>query len=81
MESKGKFIGEVGRSCVNQRSLEVWVLKTWLNLMRPCLQNRCGGYYMIKILCFIRCLKPNTSLLERCLMPKSLPDHMLGIVY
>ena len=57
-----KFIGEVGRSCVDQRSLEVWVLKAWSNLMRPCLQNRCGGYYMIKILYFIRCLKPKFSI-------------------
>ena len=81
MESKGKFIGEVGRSCANQRSLEGWVLKTWSNLMRPCLQSRCGGYCTIKTLCFIRCLKLNTSLLERCLMPKSLSDHVPDRVY
>ena len=81
MESKGKFIGKVRRSYANQRSLKGWVLKTWSNLMRPCLQSRCGGYYMIKTLCFIRYLKLNTSLLERCLMPKSRPDHTLGRVY
>ena len=81
MENKGKFIEKIGRSCVSQRILEVWDSKIWSNLMRPCLQNRCEGYYMIRILYFTRCLKPNIFLMERCLMPKCLPDHMPGRVY
>ena len=81
MESKGKSTREIGRSCVNQRTKVAWDSKICSNLMRQCLTNRCGGYYMIRILCSTGCSKKNISLMERCLMQKRLSVHMHGRVY
>ena len=34
----------------------VWVLKVCVSSMRPCLLNKCEGWFMISTPCFTRCL-------------------------
>lgn len=57
--SVGKYIGRNGRCYANPKKRAAWVLNIYACSMRPCSQNKCGGWFMISIHYFIKCVKRN----------------------
>ena len=81
MVVKEKSIGRVGKHYVNQNQREGWASRIWLDSVRPCWRDRCGGCKQKKHHCSTKCLVQNISPHGWFLMQEAPRDRMHGKAY